>query len=169
MRDVTNLPVWLLDVDGVINVDSPQWGQKPATGRATALGHTYDLHWAPKLVEAIRQIHEGEMAEVVWCTTWCAWADQLEALWELPRFDRAFAEEDPRYVHRLKMESALGVIKVGRPLIWTDDDAFMEHGPRYDDLTRNGRSLLIRPRNTVGLKPRHIDEISEFCQRMRDA
>lgn len=170
MRDVTNLPVWLLDVDGVINVDSPQWGQKLATGRATALGHAYGLRWAPKLIDAIRDIHTSGLAEVTWCTTWCAWADQLETLWDLPKFNRAFTDEDSRYTRtrRLKMKSALGVIKVGRPLIWTDDDAFMLHGLRFDELTRDRRSLLIKPYPTTGLKPRHIDDIRKFCERMRD-
>ncbi|TDC34212.1 hypothetical protein E1211_17855 [Micromonospora sp. 15K316] len=33
-------PVWLLDVDGVVNADSPQWGVKTTTGKAHAAGFT---------------------------------------------------------------------------------------------------------------------------------
>src|SRR5262249_22069995 len=71
-------PVWLLDVDGVINAGSPGWGGAPRTGNAYSSGMEFRIRWAPPLVARIRALHDRGAAEIRWCSTWCCDADQLE-------------------------------------------------------------------------------------------
>ncbi|WP_433076425.1 HAD domain-containing protein [Dactylosporangium sp. CA-052675] len=154
-------PVWLLDVDGVINVKRPGWGAAPLQGRAYALGAEWRLRWAPALVQRIRRLHRDGVAEVRWCSTWCAWPGEVERLFKLPGLDRAFGEVPDFSV--AKLAAARTVLREGRRLVWTDDVEVPEPGPLHDELVRDGRALLIRPDPRRGLQPRHLDAIEAFC------
>ncbi|HEX6968729.1 MAG TPA: hypothetical protein VF174_07980 [Micromonosporaceae bacterium] len=160
-------PIWLLDVDGVINTSRPGWGAAPRRGTAVAGGVGYTMRWAPALINRIRTLHINGVVEVRWCTTWCAWADQLEQLWDLPPLARAFTGDINGHAAVLaKIAAARQVLAGGRRLVWTDDDVVPRpnDGPLYDELTADGRALLIRPRGTVGLQPEHLDQIEEFAR-----
>lgn len=103
---------------------------------------------------------------VRWCSTWCADAHRLEHLWRLPPLDRAIsADPMPRGVAcgPLKLAAARAVLAEGRRLIWTDDQVLPEPGPLHDDLTSDGRALLIAPRPTRGLQPEDLDRIEAFA------
>jgi len=58
-------PVWLLDVDGVINVARPGWGAAPRSGNAYSAGQAYRMRWAPALVERIRALHRAGSVALV--------------------------------------------------------------------------------------------------------
>lgn len=160
-------PVWLLDVDGVINTIRPGWGTAPrkqhvwsATDR-----HSYLMRWAPALIDRIRKLHEAGTVELRWCTTWCPDADALEKLWLLPPLERALTEVPvPKgaFGWPLKAEAARAVLADGRRLVWTDDEAVPGSGALYDELTADGRALLIAPNPTRGLQPDHLDAIEAF-------
>lgn len=157
-------PVWLLDVDGVINANSPQWGVQSTTGKARAAGTTYQLRWAQPLIDRIRELHTTHQVEVRWCTTWCAYADELERLWDLPALDRAFTEDiNGRAASLAKVAAARQVLADGRRLIWTDDTEVPTVGPVADELTADGRGLLIRPDEWGGLTPVDLDAIEAFA------
>lgn len=70
-------PVWLLDVDGVINASRPGWGAAPHHGTATAAGMSFRIRWAPALAKRIRALHESGRVEIRWCSTWCDWLIRL--------------------------------------------------------------------------------------------
>lgn len=158
-----NQPVWLLDVDGVINANSPQWGEKPAEVTAYAHDYGYTLRYAPSLVARIRALIETGTVDVRWCTTWCDDASELERVWDLPALPRAFSGAG-RWVSLAKSSAALGVIEDGRHLIWTDDmETPVKGETAYDRLMAGGNSLLIRPRASVGLTPKHMTAIERFA------
>ncbi|MFY1595581.1 hypothetical protein [Micromonospora sp. WMMD737] len=158
-------PVWLLDVDGVINATTPQWGCETSIGKARAAGTAYRLRWAKPLIDRIRELHTTLAVEVRWCTTWCAYADELERLWDLPALDRAFTDDINGYAASLaKLAAARQVLADGRRLIWTDDMEVPTAGPVSDELTDGGRSLLIRPDECYGLKPVDLDAIELFAR-----
>ncbi|MFI6819762.1 hypothetical protein ACIBJE_02270 [Micromonospora sp. NPDC050187] len=159
-------PVWLLDVDGVVNASRPGWGADPRRASAFAAGIGYPMCWAPALVDRIRDLHATGLVEVRWCTTWCAWADQLERLWDLPAFGRAFHEDVNGYEASLaKLDAARQVLADDRRLIWTDDWEVPEPGdPVHDELTADGRALLIRPSGHTGLQPEHLDQIEAWAK-----
>lgn len=157
-------PVWLLDVDGVINVSRPEWPEV-STAHAHAAGHRYRMRWAPALVDRIRTLHQSGVVEVCWCTTWCAYAHELERLFALPPLGRAFVDEINGGVASIaKLAAARQVLADGRSLIWTDDTEVPPYGDVHDELVATGRALLIRPRGSVGLQPVHLDCIEAFAR-----
>lgn len=159
-----SVPVWLLDVDGVINANRPGWGAAPRKQMAYADGDGWPMRWAPALLDRIRALVVAETVEVRWCTTWCAWADQLERMWRLPPLGRAFTEKlNGSVASAAKLACARPVLADGRRLIWTDDMEVPSAGPLYDEMTVEGRALLIRPAGNRGLQPDHLDEIEAFC------
>jgi hypothetical protein len=162
-------PVWLLDVDGVVNTTSPGWGAAPGGSLvwSGADNMSYLLCWAPLLVDRIRALHTGGKVEVRWCTTWCPEAERLEKLWQLPELARALdAEPMPRGPEcwPLKLAAARDVLAEGRRLIWTDDEALPPPGPDRDELTADGRALLIAPRANRGLQPAELELIEKFAE-----
>lgn len=156
-------PVWLLDVDGVINVEHPGWGAAPRSGYAYSGGQDYRMRWSPTLVTRIRALHARGDVDIQWCSTWCHDADQVERLLALPRLDRAWF--DPitgTAVAMAKLAAARQVLARGRRLIWTDDEEVPTSGPVHDELVKGGRTLLIAPSPRQGLQPEHMDEIETF-------
>jgi hypothetical protein len=154
--------VWLLDVDGVINVRKPGWHAAPHHGRAFAEGTAWPMRWAPALTARIRRLHSSGVVEVRWCSTWCAWSDQLERLFRLPALACAFTTTVD--APAAKLAAARAVLAGGDHLIWTDDDEVPAGGPLLDELTATGRALLIRPDARRGLTPAHLDEIEAFAR-----
>ncbi|GAA1793272.1 hypothetical protein GCM10009682_13930 [Luedemannella flava] len=158
-------PVWLLDVDGVLNVQRPGWGAAPRRGMAVSMGEAWPMRWAPALIRRIREIHRTGVAEVRWCSTWCPDADQVERLFGLPPLARALTGRPRAGMagDAAKLAAAQAVISdEGRALIWTDDTAVPDEGP-WCDLMLPGRRLLIRPRAARGLQPGHLDAIEVFA------
>ena len=169
MRDSDEQPpIWLLDVDGVINAfaDDLGWGEASQVGKARSAGRTYTLQWAQPLIERIRSLHESGLVEVQWCTTWCPDADQLEQLWGLPYFERSWTEDLNGFpAIKRKIETAQNVLRAGRRLIWTDDDVTPLPGSSYyEEMTADGRALLIAPLYRVGLQPEDLDAIEAFAK-----
>jgi hypothetical protein len=162
-------PVWLLDVDGVLNVARPGWHALPRRGFAHAQGLNWPMRWSAKLVERIRAAHTSGLVEVRWCTTWCPYAGQLERLFGLPALARALAGEPipgGPVSDAMKLAAAYEVLDTGRDLVWTDDTAIPEEGPDRAALVHRG-ALLIRPSARRGLQPVHIDRIEAFARERR--
>ncbi|MEU8613723.1 hypothetical protein AB0C29_37640 [Actinoplanes sp. NPDC048791] len=165
-------PVWLLDVDGVINTIKPGWGAAPRKSLvwSGADNTSYVLRWSPLLVDRIRALHTDGRVEVRWCTTWCPEAERLESLWRLPVLGRALdADPMPRGAQcwPLKLAAAWEVLAEGRRLIWTDDEALPPPGPAREELTADGRALLIAPRANRGLQPADLHLIEKFAEGRR--
>jgi DNA invertase Pin-like site-specific DNA recombinase len=158
-------PVWLLDVDGVLNATRPGWGAAPRNGRAWTGGVEYPIRWAPALVDRISAVHREGLVRIRWCSTWCADADQIENLLGLPRFERAWTEpHTPDTAPVAKLAAARAVLATGDRLIWTDDTETPTGGPLLDELIRDGRALLIAPATSRGLQPAHLDAIEQFTR-----
>ncbi|GAB7036280.1 MULTISPECIES: hypothetical protein [Catenuloplanes] len=157
-------PVWLLDVDGVLNAARPGWDAEARTGTAYGGGHPYRLCWAPALINRIRALHHAGSVTLRWCSTWCADADQVERLFGLPPLERAWTDPvDHGVAPGVKLAAARAVLDRGHRLIWTDDDAVPAGGPVHDELVAAGRALLIAPTATRGPQPAHLDEIEAFA------
>ncbi|MBB6350576.1 hypothetical protein ACWGH8_12165 [Nonomuraea muscovyensis] len=156
-------PVWLLDVDGVINAARPGWGGAPRTGTAYSAGDVYRMRWAPALVDRIRSLHHAGRVEIRWCSTWCPDADQVERLFGLPRLGRAWSEHlTGTAAATAKLAAARQVLAQGRRLVWTDDVEVPTQGPGHEELTMSGRALLIAPSPRRGLQPDHMDAVEDF-------
>ncbi|MER7283651.1 hypothetical protein ABT369_55445 [Dactylosporangium sp. NPDC000244] len=164
------VPVWLLDVDGVINTRRPAWGARLSRGTARSEGVDWPMRWAPGLIDRVRRLHGEGLVEVRWCTTWCADADALERLFGLPAFGRALgagALDGVDDTDAVKLAAARRVVAGGRRLVWTDDTAVPRAGAVFDELTGGGAGLLIRPHPRRGLRPRDLDRIEAFARARR--
>jgi hypothetical protein len=168
------IPVWLLDVDGVINACTPkpdrnvwpldQWR------RAHVLG--MPILAAQPVLDFIAAVHHDGRADIRWHTTWQLDARTLADEFGLPTLPVA---ESPEYTARLKnrvmgedtwwkLPAAKRVLEdEGRPLIWTDDDITYSLGRRGQDEMRSlGPALLIAPNDRTGLTPKHLRWIGDF-------
>jgi len=180
---VTAIPVWLLDVDGVINACTPKpdpsiWAQDMwREGKAAADNGTFTIRWSTSVVDFIREVAESGRAEVRWHTTWQHHAAAIEeltglpslAVAEAPEFDspsayaaKAIADGRPDW---WKLPTAERVVRDEcRPLIWTDDDITSGLW-RYDvdaGLRAFAPALLVSPNERTGLTPKHLRLIGDF-------
>jgi hypothetical protein len=159
-------PVWLLDVDGVINANRPGWGAAPTQRQVWSnhIGREFRVRFAPELIRRIRNIHRAGQVEIRWCTTWCGDTAVLEQAFTLPELGTSWTDYCNGYVAKeAKLAAAEDVLAEGRKLIWTDDtEAPDESSDLHRALTADGQALLIRPDERTGLQPEHLDTIEAF-------
>lgn len=176
-----NKPVWLLDVDGVINA-CPDVGEKfyPSTFPAetwnlvwgTALHKQYPIRFSTEVIDTINEL--SERAEIRWHTTWQADAPALGELLGLKTFDVVdtsayFRQKFSGYINTSpfkwwKMQAGLEVVnKENRPLIWTDDDLGFEWRRVLEtDATNAVSTCLIQPYTETGLTREDLTSIEQF-------
>ncbi|WP_433795816.1 HAD domain-containing protein [Actinoplanes sp. CA-252034] len=159
-------PVWLLDVDGVINAfRAGWWHSRPHLVQVWSRADAYDyrIRYEPRLVSAVRAVHDEGLAEVVWCTTWCSDADAIEEAFGLPVLPRAFTEPvKGMEACAAKIDAARRVVEAGRPLVWTDDVEVGHHADECAAWAADGRALTIAPDESRGLRPGHVRRIRAY-------
>jgi hypothetical protein len=158
-------PVWLLDVDGVINMIGSKQSRWPGPmRRADVCG--YPIRWSPALVDAVNTVHRSGMCEVRWATTWIEGGavDRLAETLGFDYFETAYTRF-PHEVHdEAKMRAAVRVLAVGRRLVWTDDEVVpLTAADRVALLgPDDGRWLTIRPGQSRGLGPKDLAVVASF-------
>lgn len=173
------LPVWLLDIDGVINACS----KKPDTsvwrteewrhGTADGGRRFFPILWAQPVADFIALTHNQGLAEIRWHTTWQQHAKAISELTGLPEFEVALAPEfeDTSLRQRWwKLPAAERVVQEeGRPLVWTDDDIdYSLHN--YDireNLAIHAPVCLVSPNERTGLTPKNLAKIGAFLEAQR--
>ncbi|WP_052720198.1 HAD domain-containing protein [Actinoplanes rectilineatus] len=163
-------PIWLLDIDGVINASRAGWSRAPHSTQVWSSmdRREYRIRWEPQLIAAIRRIHDSALAVVRWSTTWCPDITAVQDRLGTGAYETAFGDRPAHLVWaELKVRAALDVLEGGRRLIWTDDvevDAARDLFPELGEAEKAGRALLIAPNPSRGLRPEHIDLIEAFCK-----
>lgn len=156
-------PVWLLDVDGVINALMPHRSHHQAWV-ADHLGREFLIRFDPRIITQIIQL--TEIVDIHWCTTWGEDAvSYLSPALGLP----TFPVEDPKRDYE-SLVAGLGWWKYWRflesrsylfPTVWTDDDI-------PDDLMHHHRSdpdsLIIRTNPYNGLSLENLQQIESWVQ-----
>ena len=172
------VPVWLLDIDGVINAVSRKppkhvWPEDQwTTGKARDKGRNWPMLGALPVMEFIRRVHETGQAEIRWHTTWQDKALEVGEMFGLPEFAVAKA---PEFLERetdvwWKLPAAERVVREEcRPLIWADDDITwsLAHYDVDAELRAHAPALLISPDETTGLMRKHLRQISDFLAHHR--
>lgn len=165
-------PVWLLDIDGVVNADPGQhqvwpegsWVQTTATGSS----RDWPIVAATPVIEFIRRVHEEKWAEIIWLSTWRTHSNNVSKALGLPNFrynnSALYANKATRYAGPAwwKMYEALMTKGNNRPVIWTDDDISDEIRDIWGRDTNE--DLLISPRSKEGLAPVHLIKIAKFLR-----
>lgn len=170
---MTGVPVWLLDVDGVVNVavgpgrppvnvwPGREWVEVRAAGvRVLA---------ARPVLALIRQAHQAGRAEIRWHTSWQEQAVELGEMLGLPPFP---VQEAPEYHRRderdrvggawWKLPAVWRLLAEGRRVLWIDDDASMDLRPEQRATLRTAGCHIISPDPFSGLCKRHLRMIDEY-------
>jgi hypothetical protein len=174
-------PVWLLDIDGVVNacVPKPDSSVWPADTWRLATVHGFPILVASPVVEFIRRVHDSGRADIRWHTTWQHNAQLVADEFGLPElpvaeapefvlrsYDPALHGRDTAWWKRATAERVLTDEK--RPLIWTDDDITRSLEPSdRAEIRALGPALLISPSDRTGLTPKHLHRIETFLDRHR--
>lgn len=168
------VPVWLLDLDGVVNAASrtfPTHAWPAETWQGIEVedeeGITWPIKAARPVVEFIKGVHEAGRAEIRWHTTWQAHALHVGRQIGLPDFGVQEAPEYKEYGAEgwWKSPAARRILaEEGRDLVWTDDDADLELGrdERMELATLGRRLLIVCPDSRTGLCRKHLRRIDKF-------
>jgi len=165
-------PIWLLDVDGVLNAvtqapDHLTWPDY-RSGFATARGRRWPITYSPTVTSTVAQLSETRSAEVLWLTTWEDEANgdlvELLGLPRLPLAGRAAATSTEASCGWWKLQVARVVhqLSPSRPIVWTDDDLAFDVAAR--EWIRD-RGLGISPATRLGLDGGQLQVIREFVRR----
>ena len=157
---------WLLDVDGVLNINKSPWHEKPRQKTVYALGRAFRMRYCPSLVREIKTIANEFDINVVWATSWANHIDQIEKCFGLYGWGTMFLPWDDPPAFDYKIHAAIEYQEKGHHLIWTDD-----HSPWAGTLANrqfhDRGHLLIGPDERYGLTPEDIDRIKEYANQHR--
>jgi HAD domain in Swiss Army Knife RNA repair proteins len=171
MPPVRDVPLLLLDVDGVLNVlrhDPPEWWQ-----HGTFDG--YRFAWDPTVTERLRKLHESGQVEIQWLTTWAEDADRLlaEPL-GIPRGLRTHARpgvgptgfNGPLKVRKgwwkLTVARELAEAEPGRRIVWVDDNLTERATDTAEWLSTHPHVHVVAPDLWEGLTHEQLDEIEAW-------
>lgn len=171
-------PVWLLDIDGVVNalarqpiLDSfpiEQWIQVMVRTDLPGIGPAvFPILAARPVLDFVATLHASGEVEIRWHSTWreAAVTDLAPAL-GLPHLPISVAPEWANHralVPWWKQPAAERVLESGRSLVWTDDDIalFRRELGAFED---RDDALLISPDRTRGLDQDDLDTIAGFLR-----
>lgn len=163
-------PVWLLDIDGVINAvakkpDINTWPRETwhSVDVVASDGFAYPILYSTGVTDFIREM--SQRVDIRWHTTWQVDALSLGEKLGLPVFPVASAPEFRSVAVRFssvwwKIGAAERVVfDEERKLIWTDDDLWSEARNVEHIATNN---CLVAPPTNTGLLKKHLNHILEW-------
>lgn len=179
---MTDKPVWLLDVDGVLNAVQTHYPPR-STGwaedcwrqvQAKASNGTFPIVAAEPVLDFVRRVHKDGLAEVRWLTTWedddavYPLATQLD-LPDFPIAGRAGtdygagAEAGQGLNYWWKLPVAQKVYGERFSLLWTDDDiSYHRPAKLWVRSQPTGTVLAVSPNSGQGLMQVHLDKIERW-------
>jgi len=171
MGSTSDVPILLLDVDGVLNaarVDLP-------AGWARGTFNGYVLTWDPTVTARLRVLHESARVEIQWLTTWTTDADRLLAEpMGLPRglVTHARADSAPTGFSgvfggrsgwwKLAVARAVAESEPDRRIVWIDDDLAQQAAETGDWLAAHPHVLVVAPTLHTGLTHEQLDAIEAW-------
>lgn len=164
-------PLWLLDVDGVINAVC---GSVPP-GYERRRVNGYQITWNPVVIDRMRQLHETSAVEIRWLTTWCHdAATKIAPALGLPLDCIVEGDADHKSLRdgwwKSHTAKRLSDAEPDRALIWTDDDLdYAERNGEVDWLRdRTGPTFAYAPDVRQGITPKYLARIETFIERLGD-
>jgi hypothetical protein len=171
MPPTDDVPILLLDVDGVLNaarLDKPDGWQRGTYGG-------FVMTWDPTVTARLRELHESGRVEIQWLTTWAEDADRLLAEpMGLPRGLVAHAQEGVAPTgftgHRrglagwwkLAVARLVAEASPERRIVWIDDDLAEQAADTGEWLAANAHVLVVAPDLFAGLTHDQLDEIEAW-------
>ena len=176
-RQDTRLPVWLLDVDGVLcPYGDPPPGSMTFEAPIPDGGKCVLTMWAnPRIVEALLQVADRCLAEIRWLTSWGQAARDTIAPalglpdWPLVGPPDPWALTGPWRDRPWKMPQVTGLLQDNPDLpglAWADDDIvpstrrlLATQCPGHPTAIR-----LVRPYRNTGLTMRQVQDTTRFLR-----
>src|SRR5215212_4009143 len=166
-----DVPILLLDVDGVLNAAR----RDPPEGWRQGLFNGFLLSWDPTITARLRELHESGRVEIQWLTTWTTDADRLLAEpMGLPRGLTTHDREDAAPVGftagmsgipgwwKLAVAQEVAAAEPERRSVWIDDDLAAQAEETGEWLAANPHVLVIAPDLYEGLTHAQLDEIEAW-------
>src|SRR3712207_1392849 len=167
----TDVPILLLDVDGVLNaarLDLPEgWSRGTFNG--------FVLSWDPTITARLRELHESGRVEIHWLTTWAADADRLlSEPMGLPHGLKIHAREGAAPTGfggelrgrsgwwKLAAARAVAEAEPDRRIIWIDDDLAEQAADTGEWLAAHPHVLVVAPDLFAGLTHAQLDQIEAW-------
>lgn len=173
-------PVWLLDIDGVVNalarvLPSAGWPREAWVQRLVRADipdrglMSVPVLAAQPVLDFITHVHESGAAEIRWHSTWrTAAVTTLGPALGLPAIPVSIAPEWGENVAMWwKIPAARRVAEAGRRLVWTDDQLTIygtdaRNEPELTALERWSGALLLSTDPELGLSPDDLRTIAAF-------
>lgn len=170
MPAVVPPPIWLLDVDGVLNAAStkPPTYAWPAEAWRTVKVSGLRILVADPVLNFLRRIDTLGLAEIRWHTTWQTDAHVLAEALDLPEWSIADAPEHLRIGEHLrrnewwKTPAVWRALLESRPVLWTDDDADTDLTREQKTTLAAAGALVVSPDPRTGLCQRHLRQIENW-------
>lgn len=177
-----------MDVDGVLNAmpwlaykrelerPAPAWADMRSVGVRSHGNQRrpYRITYSPTLIRTIREMHELELVEVRWLTTWGTGANRFLAdAIGLPQLKMAGKHPTKKEMSRLlKQEgkwwkrdiavNAINELASDTPVIWTDDHLALT--PVLRQVLANAGILTIAPDDMLGITPADMQQILSYLE-----
>lgn len=173
-------PLWLLDIDGVINAlahgplpdawPERDWVQRLVITDIPGRGvMSLPILAARPVLDFITDVHRSGSAEIRWHSTWrtAAITSFAPALGLPTTIAMSVAPEwSERPIGQWwKLGAAERAVAAGRRLIWTDDDLRV-YGDETEHVASAG-NLLLGPYGDTGLTPDELARIAGFLDQHR--
>lgn len=177
------LPIWWLDIDGVINAFPKRqktynlsWNGAncPVPDEEDGIVRVFPITWRTEVVDFINGIHRDGLAEIRWLTTWGNYARThfapLVGLDDFPVIDyKPPASGAPENVVWLPTWWKLGVLRKTpdieqRRFIFTDDDLGKESKAIIRRDIAGDEPLLLTPLASKGLEDHHLKRIRDYLE-----
>ena len=171
MPPTGDVPILLLDVDGVLNAAR----RDPPEGWRQGVFNGFLLSWDPTITTRLRELHESGRVEIHWLTTWTTNADRLLAEpMGLPRGLKTHAPFDATptgFLGQLRGQSGWWKLAAAREvaeaepdrrIVWIDDDLAEQAADTGEWLAANPHVLVVAPDLFVGLTHAQLDEIEAW-------
>lgn len=157
-------PIWLLDVDGVLNAvikNNPTGPGMWTEWEKFKASNGFTLTYSPQLIKRMNDLVVADKVEIVWLTTWF---DQIDALPFTNWHGFRVGNTKDEYHNRLewwKLPVAQRLWEPDRKMVWTDDDINFDREAR-NWAGRQENVLAICPKTIIGITPKQMDMIEEF-------
>ncbi len=178
---MTSKPILLLDIDGVLNAIAKNlathaWSEDDwITGEAQGNRFMWQIAASRSVCDFFRELHEEDLVEIRWHTTWQHQAEGVAGILGLPTFPVHEAPEfKPGHWYSSvsphdvwwKLPGVYRAVTEGRPVIWVDDDidSYVNGEQRARLLRQDNAVLLICPDHKCGLVQKDLDKIKEFLE-----
>ena len=167
-RDV---PILLLDVDGVLNAAS----RDLPDGWKRGTFNGFVISWDPTITARLRDLHETGRVEIHWLTTWAEKADQLLAEpMGLPRGLTTHARDGAEATGfagelrgasgwwKLSLAHEVALDQPDRRIVWIDDDLVEQAEDTEKWLAANPHVLVVAPDLFRGLTHEQLDAVEAW-------